>query len=609
MVLVPLLTPIRLNLYRYCSQWVMTEQDESPTSTGPLALSLFVEIMDLAIASVSSHAVTDVRRIAKRHLKKRQDSGERTGNEGITVLKPSKKILPKEDCEELLSLPLQAHKFFVLWEKNSNIFEQSRLEALATLAPHRVIKTRDFLQAVVQPVVAALEDSRSTTKNEHNMHPTKNHLKRTTSYAWEKSQRDRILHFVGDENEKSECVYMIISDSHFKRIAVVFRGSTTAKDWMQDFQLVMSSIPNPLLKSLGSNERSEEKPLIPDTVGIHFGFRDYLYGKASATSTEAKAWSKVPTPGRLMSHLPRIPVVRFPGGSIMSESSANKGTPVSQNGNADPNAADNEDAFASESKLEEILTQLHTLKQEHPDYRIAFTGHSLGGALALMTALEVAADPILSTVIGCDGDEDVQDRPAPVTCITFGNPRVGDQQFVNAIQQLEDQRKLHCLCIHNYGDIVPAVQTNPMQLVNNTKGFLHVGFRALLYGKGRFELGRADAASPLLQQKQRSRSDRAASGAAHPIWKAVFGRKSSTVEEEDSAPHVPEGESAWTEKTPPSSSKTGDETNTSSMLPEAISHLQQQRINLHDYREYVERLLELQPVFNDLSMNALYEGS
>ena len=61
------------------------------------------------------------------------------------------------------------------------------------------------------------------------------------------------------------------------------------------------------------------------------------------------------------------------------------------------------------TKMQLILLQLRTLKAKYPHYRIQIAGHSLGGALALLAALEVASDPFLSSI------------EYPVICMTFGN--------------------------------------------------------------------------------------------------------------------------------------------------------------------------------------------
>ncbi len=58
-----------------------------------------------------------------------------------------------------------------------------------------------------------------------------------------------------------------------------------------------------------------------------------------------------------------------------------------------------------------MLREVQRLKQLYPTYSVKTTGHSLGGALALLTQLDLIKD----------GFE--------VTMYNFGQPRVGDKKF------------------------------------------------------------------------------------------------------------------------------------------------------------------------------------
>jgi surfactin synthase thioesterase subunit len=106
------------------------------------------------------------------------------------------------------------------------------------------------------------------------------------------------------------------------------------------------------------------------TIGIHNGFRDYLYGKR----------------------------IRQPG-----ESDHGQGR-----------------------KMDNILERLFGVMDMYPGYCIAITGHSLGGSLAILLALE----------LGAIQDSRILD---PITCITFAAPRVGNFAFAHAFQSLERQ--------------------------------------------------------------------------------------------------------------------------------------------------------------------------
>ncbi|KAK0407560.1 hypothetical protein QR680_019266 [Steinernema hermaphroditum] len=68
-----------------------------------------------------------------------------------------------------------------------------------------------------------------------------------------------------------------------------------------------------------------------------------------------------------------------------------------------------------------IKSDLMKLKEEHKDYRIWVTGHSLGGSLASMTALYL----VNQTLFHAD----------KVKLVTFGEPRTGNYNFAKAIEQ------------------------------------------------------------------------------------------------------------------------------------------------------------------------------
>lgn len=93
-----------------------------------------------------------------------------------------------------------------------------------------------------------------------------------------------------------------------------------------------------------------------------------------------------------------------------------------------------------------IISQIQTLKSLHRDAKIYITGHSLGGAFAIL------AGP------------DVKETFGGVTeVLTFGQPRVGNSEFAQWYgSYINTERVIH------YGDLVPHV---PPQ----ANGFLHGG--------------------------------------------------------------------------------------------------------------------------------------
>jgi hypothetical protein len=67
---------------------------------------------------------------------------------------------------------------------------------------------------------------------------------------------------------------------------------------------------------------------------------------------------------------------------------------------------------AEQKSLAGILSEVKSLKEQFPSYSVMVTGHSLGAALATLTAIDVQGSGI-----------------GPVSLYNFGSPRVGDVAF------------------------------------------------------------------------------------------------------------------------------------------------------------------------------------
>lgn len=219
------------------------------------------------------------------------------------------------------------------------------------------------------------------------------------------------IHHFEDENANNECVYGISTYTDKKQVAVTFRGSITMQDWRVDAKLVSGDLANPLYNNNADNREEEQ----PEFVGCHRGFRDYLYGNDQDPL------------------LPPVHKVMKKGLSI-----------ARRNDDETPNSnADNSSTSPKKRKIDLILDQIGDLLDKNPGYSLYITGHSLGGALALLLSLEAAVR--------------FGTRTLPVTCVSIANPRVGDKRFRGAIQSLERQRKLRCLLVHNFLDLVPSM--------------------------------------------------------------------------------------------------------------------------------------------------------
>lgn len=113
------------------------------------------------------------------------------------------------------------------------------------------------------------------------------------------------------------------------------------------------------------------------------------------------------------------------------------------------------------NELNSVWQTLQTFlpQTELQTYTVTCTGHSLGGALALLCASRIAYYYDVQTV-----------------CYSFGSPEIGDQSFYNFFQELPCT---HWRIRHN-NDKVPEIHTLSLM------GYRHVGFEIHITYNGRF---------------------------------------------------------------------------------------------------------------------------
>lgn len=122
---------------------------------------------------------------------------------------------------------------------------------------------------------------------------------------------------------------------------------------------------------------------------------------------------------------------------------------------------------------EEVIDMIVAIQKKYPDYKIKLTGHSLGGALALLTGIELR-------LLGYDA-----------MVITLASPKVGNPQFARFVDTIFETSKLvsHIKQLksfesHNNGYIRMVHRHDLIPFVPLTKKYTHAGFEYYLSGEG-----------------------------------------------------------------------------------------------------------------------------
>ncbi|XP_002525127.2 phospholipase A1-IIgamma [Ricinus communis] len=105
--------------------------------------------------------------------------------------------------------------------------------------------------------------------------------------------------------------------------------------------------------------------------------------------------------------------------------------------------------FNKTSVREQIFETLKELvdKYENEDISVTVTGHSLGAALATLSAVDIVAN-------GLNRSDDQASKACPVTAFVFACPRTGDRAFREVSDSFSDLRILR---VTNTPDIIPKV--------------------------------------------------------------------------------------------------------------------------------------------------------
>ncbi|XP_044497728.1 phospholipase A1-IIgamma-like [Mangifera indica] len=102
------------------------------------------------------------------------------------------------------------------------------------------------------------------------------------------------------------------------------------------------------------------------------------------------------------------------------------------------------------SARDQVLSTVKKLvkQYEHEEISITVTGHSLGSAFAILTAVDIVAN-------GYNSNSSSSSMPdAMVTVFAFSSPKIGNSDFVNVFNKFDN---LHLLHIRHNLDVVPRV--------------------------------------------------------------------------------------------------------------------------------------------------------
>lgn len=143
--------------------------------------------------------------------------------------------------------------------------------------------------------------------------------------------------------------------------------------------------------------------------------------------------------------------------------------------------------------FERIVNITTKLLKKQPTYRLFTTGHSLGGANAILTAVALV-------------QQQQQDFPHvnKITCINFGCPNVGNEHWRNAIHSLNDDSTFASLFsrktqktqlsiwrfVHGW-DVVPRLPEYPFTHVGHTLQMNVDGMHAYYLHRGNVSLNYA----------------------------------------------------------------------------------------------------------------------
>ncbi|CAB9518277.1 Phospholipase A1-II 1 [Seminavis robusta] len=319
-----------------------------------------------------------------------------------------------------------------------------------------------------------------------------------------------------DEKGDQECVYSLSVNHPKKLVSVLFRGSVTTKDFVQDSKVLLTQIDNPM-------------GVAPKLLGLHMGFKEYLY--------EELPWHEYLIPSLVKEGLSQTAHVAKDGVQMVGKGVKTAGTTAvdvtkkgvtavgtvamtgvhalasgvgtvtdmvgvthhhqqQQQGNEtkaanndntpndnDEETGNNRPTGTQQKETIEVDLQgsvTHQQPREQPNTSNSTTTNKPARGkkyeIIMDQVKQVFADyphyrlyigghslgGALATIFAFECAATTSGITKPVTCITSGAPKVGNLQFLKAFESLEEKNWLRCIHVANYRDIVTQSPALPM---------------------------------------------------------------------------------------------------------------------------------------------------
>ncbi|VVA28773.1 PREDICTED: phospholipase [Prunus dulcis] len=115
--------------------------------------------------------------------------------------------------------------------------------------------------------------------------------------------------------------------------------------------------------------------------------------------------------------------------------------------------------FCSFSAREQLLAEVKRLRElyQGEEISITITGHSLGAALAILSAYDIAEMGL--NIVVHDGHHELESTKIPITVYSFSGPRVGNLRFKERCDEL-GVKVLRVVNVHDKVPRVPGIITN-----------------------------------------------------------------------------------------------------------------------------------------------------